>query len=223
MVKGQPARVDMDYGDIFEQLQFAASIHAEAWRGRVRLLTDVMYIQMNEDVPLSHPDAEVTVNANSEQVHWEFGGGYLLTGLLREGMARSPLRIEAIGGGRYVYLDLELNFQVSSSALPGQQRLEGSRKEKKSWVDPFVGGRALWYVADHWLLIGRADIGGFGVGSELTWNVIARVDYRASEFFWLTAGYRWYDINYEDGSGDQKFVYDTRRSGVVVALTFRLN
>jgi hypothetical protein len=222
MAKGQAAEYDMDFGDVLEFQNFAAMIHAEAQRGRLRLMTDVMYIEFSEDIPMSYPEAEVRVNINSDKFYWEFGGGYLLTGLVRERMARSPLQIEVIGGGRYAYLDMELNFQADPASALIQQSLAGARSGKKEWLDPFVGGRAQWFAADKWLLALRADIGGFGLGSELAWNTVARVDYRMSASFALTLGYRVFDVKYEDGEGDDKFVYDTRMMGPLLAMTFRL-
>ena len=222
MVKGQASDFDMDFGDVFQFTSFTARIHCEAWRGRVRLMTDLMYTSFGEDIQMSHSDTSVYVNINSDQVYWEFGGGYLLTGLIQEGMARSPLQIEVLGGGRYVHMDMELNFQVDPNSPLPQQKLAGTRNGKKDWLDPFIGGRAQLYLADKWLLALRADIGGFGVGSELAWNVVARADYRLSQVLAVTVGYRVFDIKYEDGEGAEKFVYNTRMMGPLLALTFRL-
>jgi hypothetical protein len=221
-VKGRPAEVDMDFTDIFKLTNFAAMIHVEAHRGRVRLMTDVMYLSLGKDAQMSRPDANLYVNANSDQVVWEFGGGYLVSGLIREGMERSPLTFEVIGGGRYSYMDLELNFQAEPDATEDEEALAGIASDSKSWVDPFIGARARLLVAKKWDLGLRADIGGFGVGSQLTVNAVARVSYAASDVISLTLGFRVYDVDVEDGGGSELFVYDTTMMGPLLAVTFNL-
>ena len=53
-----------------------------------------------------------------------------------------------------------------------------------------MGGRYLRELNDQWTLILRADIGGFGVGSEFVWNVSGLVDYQPWKHISIIGGYR---------------------------------
>jgi len=66
----------------------------------------------------------------------------------------------------------------------------------------------------------RADIGGFGLGSDLTWQIQAYAGYRFSKLFQITAGYRIMSIDYEKGSGQDRFLYDMNTFGPVLRLGF---
>ena len=88
----------------------------------------------------------------------------------------------------------------------------------KSWVDPFVGFRARYNVTDKLYIAGRGDVGGFGVGSDLSWNAVGAIGYQWNNRFSTEMGYRCLSVDYsEDG-----FVYDTETSGVFLGLTFKL-
>ncbi len=48
---------------------------------------------------------------------------------------------------------------------------------------------------DRLSLTGYGDIGGFGVGSDFTWQAIAALDWRVSEKSSASVGYRWIQID----------------------------
>jgi len=60
-------------------------------------------------------------------------------------------------------------------------------------------------------------VGGFGVGSELTWQVAAGVNYMISPTFTARGGYRILKVDYDkDG-----VVYDMKTSGIYLGLGIR--
>jgi hypothetical protein len=67
---------------------------------------------------------------------------------------------------------------------------------------------------------GRADIGGFGIGSNLTWQLAAYIDFRASKLISILGGYRFLSADYETGSGDELFRYDMNISGPALGVSF---
>ncbi len=95
-------------------------------------------------------------------------------------------------------------------------RLPRNVNERKEWVDPFVGTRARWNLNQDIFLAARADIGGFGVGSELTWQAAASLGWQINEAWSAELGYRHLDADYEDGA----FLYDMASSGVFVSCGF---
>jgi hypothetical protein len=70
------------------------------------------------------------------------------------------------------------------------------------------------------LLQFRGDIGGFGVGSDFSWQIQANAGYRFSKLFQATIGYRVIGINYDKGEGMDRFVYDVDTYGPVIHTGF---
>ena len=66
----------------------------------------------------------------------------------------------------------------------------------------------------------RGDVGGFGVGSDFTWQVYPYLDWRFAKWGSLQAGYRWLYMDYETGSGADRFAYDMMNQGVQLGFTF---
>lgn len=115
---------------------------------------------------------------------------------------------ELIVGGRYFKSEVEFEYRDDSDSI---------KKGKQSWIDPIIGGRISWDMTKHLVFIARADIGGFGIGSEFEWNLMAGVGYRLSNITFLGAYHIWY-AKYENGSGDDLFVYDLTTSGPGLAM-----
>ena len=115
---------------------------------------------------------------------------------------------ELIVGGRYFKSEVEFEYRDDSDSI---------KKGKQSWIDPIIGGRISWDMTKHLVFITRVDIGGFGIGSEFEWNLMAGVGYRLSNITFLGAYRIWY-AKYENGSGDNLFVYDLTTSGPGLAM-----
>ena len=67
----------------------------------------------------------------------------------------------------------------------------------------------------------RADIGGFGVGSNFAFQIYPTVGYRFVDWFTLAGGFRLLTMDYETGEGEQRFVYDMSIYGPFLGGIFR--
>jgi hypothetical protein len=97
------------------------------------------------------------------------------------------------------------------------KRLPTDISANKDWVDPIIGVRAQWNINDKWFLAGKSDIGGFGVGSDLTWTVEGTFGYNFTEKVSAELGYRYMDTDYEDGA----FTYDMAEAGIYTGLNIK--
>lgn len=86
------------------------------------------------------------------------------------------------------------------------------------WVDPFVGLRGRYNFNERLYATAKADIGGFGVGSELTWQAYGGLGWIINHRWSTEIGYRHMAIDYGSSSG---FQYDIDLSGVVVSASLR--
>src|SRR6185436_1760297 len=90
------------------------------------------------------------------------------------------------------YLDLMAGMRLTSSktklALAGPVRsVSGDRTE--TWVDPIIAIRFHAPLAEKWAFVIYGDIGGFGVSSDLTWQLQGAVQYQIGRQWWLAAGW----------------------------------
>jgi len=208
-VRGREADVDISIADSFENLvdnfKFALTGHIEARKDRLSIFGDIMYLATESDVDrpdLGDGDIEVS------QGFFETGVMYtLLDRPVNDNQARR-FRVEPLAGVRLYYLDMEVNFDALTQ--------QAGRDEM--WVDGFVGVRSTLDLADRLTAIARFDIGAGG--SDLAWNAILGLDAHLGKHKRLSVlgGYRWFDVDYDDGSGPDKFEFDVLMHGPYLGL-----
>ncbi len=91
----------------------------------------------------------------------------------------------------------------------------------ESWVDPLIGVRWIWGFVDKWSLVTRGDIGGFGVGSQLSAQGLALIDWQPFKYVSILAGYRGLYQDYEEGSGSDLFKFEATIHGPLLGVNFR--
>jgi hypothetical protein len=91
----------------------------------------------------------------------------------------------------------------------------------KTWVDPILGMRGRLPIGEKWSLEGYGDVGGFGVGSDFTFLVQARVSWQASRVLRVGLAYRVLYQDYETGSGLERFKWNVTTQGPLLALGMR--
>ena len=90
-------------------------------------------------------------------------------------------------------------------------------KANTTVFDPIVGAQGHWELSDRWDFEIRGDIGGFGVGSEFTYQLLALFSWDISRTFSLPFGYRVLGYQIKDGG----IWMNTRMGGLVVGLDIR--
>jgi len=191
--------VDVDAGTVFDALDgaFLGTYIGEADRWGV--LVDLAYMDLKEDG--SGPQGVLNYEVNVKQTILGLVGLYRLTDTL-----------QFTFGGRYVDVTNRLTLRG-----PSQER--GARASE-SWFDPTVGLRYVAPLAEKWVFSGGADIGGAGVGSDLTWYWSANIAYRMTPRSQIYAGYRYIYFDYEDGEGRDRFKFDMAQHGPLVGFRF---
>ena len=96
-------------------------------------------------------------------------------------------------------------------------RFPGTIDASREWVDPIVGTRAHWQITDPLYLALYGDVGGFGVGSDLTWQAAAMLGWRVRDWCSIELGYRYLYVDYLDGP----FRYEMNMGGPVFGARFR--
>lgn len=105
----------------------------------------------------------------------------------------------------------DADFEVSPAPIGGE----------KDWVDPVVGARWGWAISERWSVSARGDIGGFGIGSDLSWQVVAIADWQPWKHVSFTGGLRAVALDFSDGDGSDFFAYDIAMWGPVVGVSIK--
>jgi opacity protein-like surface antigen len=100
------------------------------------------------------------------------------------------LKTDLYAGARYWTVANELDFK--GGLAPGFD-IDDSR----TWTDPLVGASLRYDFTGHWYATVLGDVGGFGVGSDLSWNVFAGAGYEFTSWCSATLGYRYLHVDYE--------------------------
>ncbi len=192
-VHGVDVDLDVPFSDIFDNLNGALTFHFEGLhKKRWGFLSDLNYILLEMD--------DGPVDIDFTEIMFELAGFYRIT--------EGDHAIDGLGGLRYSSMEVDLD-------LPGPLPDVDQRKD---WVDPYLGLRWRWRFAEKWGSRLRGDIGGFGIGSDLTWNLAGLVDFKPWEHVGLFGGYRALYQDYSTGNGSNKFEFDATMHGPVLGL-----
>ncbi len=97
------------------------------------------------------------------------------------------------------------------------QRTEGLTAD---WADPIVGAWIPVELSSRWWVELSGDVGGFGVGSKLSWGIYTGVTYRISTLISLTLAYNILDVDFEGTVGSQDFLWRARVGGPGFGIRF---
>lgn len=197
--------VDQSFSDILDKLDFAAMALFEARTDRWGILLDGVYFKVSETGSVSGPRGFVSVSADAEITQQL----YSLAAAYRVAPGRNP--VDLYGGLRYASIRWKVDTGVSLPILGTRGR---QLEDTKDWVDPFIGARGKYALNERWSLVGFADIGGFGAGSDLTWEVYGGAHWAFSPTVTGKFGYRYISIDYDKDD----FAYDMGTGGFFVGL-----
>lgn len=206
---GEPAPAgsfERSFGDILDNLDAAFFLTGTARHGRVVLAGDMSYASVSETHDVRIPFAGVTlpVDASLRQFSATLLAGY--------SVVETPHTVlDLLAGARAYDVTAEVNLPAPLGPLP--QTLSESR----GWVDPILAVRLRHDFAPRWSVIAYGDVGGFQIGSELTWQSFATINFQLTPSVYLSAGYRTQSIDYDR----RGLNIDVDMSGPIIGTTFR--
>ena len=198
---GQPI-VSLDAKDILEALDLAFMATGQVRKDRFGVLFDVVYADLSSDAEAKSP---FTAKASVGTTVWfaTLAGTYRLTG-------DDENFVDVYAGARYYDASADLDVSLLSD------RVKRTVNVDADWVDPIIGVQGRYPFNERWSIYGFGDVGGFDVGSNLTWQAYSGVNYAFSDRFAGNLGVRFMSIDYED---DVKI--DVDLYGPVFGVTYR--
>jgi opacity protein-like surface antigen len=175
-----------------DNLDSAFFIAASASRGRWTIQTDMVFLNFSDDFVLGPITAEIDLKGDV----FELTGAYL---------PRAFEHTEILFGVRRVSLELGI------ALTPGPQE-----SSKQIWLDPLIGLRHIRPLGERWQAVFRADIGGFGVSSDFTFNGLAGASFNMTKHSSLFLGYRYLTLEF----GDDDILEDLTAKGLALGVEF---
>ena len=191
-------------GKVFSYFKIGGMLYAEVHNNRFAFTSDIFFASLSEDA--SSKNGVVSGTADLKQFWLELEGLYRLNPWLEAGIGA---RINEITNG--------LNIVVT----PGGT-IQKSGSQSNTWVDPLIVARYRKWFSDKWMFSLRGDIGGFGIGSQFSWQLQPDIFFRASKLLQLGLGYRAISMDYSTGSGKDRFLYDMDEYGFQLRIGFNL-
>ena len=98
-----------------------------------------------------------------------------------------------------------------------------ARSGTLEWVDPVVGARMRHQFASGSEFNLEGDVGGFGAGSEFSWQAVATYGFDVNVFrttMWSVVGYRALSVDYSENGRHGKSGIDWVQHGPVLGVKF---
>jgi hypothetical protein len=199
-VRDQTTSLNIEFSDIWDNLEGVFTVRFNAvYRKKFGLFLDYNYLDLGTEKQRNVVNTDI--GFKSQIFH--LGGSYRFMD------GRQVL--EGLAGIRYIDLEAEVNFNTIGRSINRDQ----------DWVDPVVGLRYGFHMTDQWTLRLYGDIGGFGAGSDFSWQGVALVDFQPWRYVAIVGGYRAIGADYETGSGIDLFTYDAVVHGPLIGIDIR--
>jgi hypothetical protein len=193
--------------DLLSHFRFGLMGAADARWKRLVLPLDLIWGRLADDKAVPRPG----LGATTADVKVSM---FLLTPKVGVRLLDEPkIKCDFLTGFRYWHLGQNLHFSPSILNL--------NFSASQNWVDPLVGGRIESPLSSKFVATVFGDVGGWGTGSQLEYQVGGVLGYKLKETATLQAGYRYLAVNYR-GGGVRQPVFDTHLSGIVLGVTFDL-
>ncbi|MFM7181118.1 MAG: hypothetical protein ACKO2G_06605 [Verrucomicrobiales bacterium] len=197
-IAGFEAPVDIGFDDTLDTLDLGFMAVFEAGKGKWSLGLDGIYATFSQDVTTG---GRLFKSGEFEQTQ------LILTPRVSYNLIQTPdYRMDILAGARWTMIDYDLTLRLADGQI--------SRGTDEDWMDPVIGVRGRWYFTEKASLTYSGDIGGFGVGSDLTWQAFLGLGYRFTPGITGVIGYRGLGIDYKDDG----FTLDTVAHGPLVGL-----
>lgn len=237
--RGKTVDVDAGFLQLVQKSDSLAAFmgNVEASKGKVGVYVDLVWAQLGFDQSMAvyrNPAPGVQLSANTNTVLTtnltilEPGGFYEAAKWQQS--ATSFTALDGLLGFRYWNLSPQIDLNViagvdaASLGIERGRAFSIARSAGMNWIDPIVGLRLRHQFTPSQALMVRGDVGGFGLGSQFTWQAAATYTYSwqfSGYALGALVGYRALGVTYSQGSGIDTAGIDAVLHGPLVGVTLR--
>jgi hypothetical protein len=191
---GNDVPVKADFGDILDLLNIALSANMELNNGKWFVVVDPMWADLEAPIETGGPIGGTT---KIELVILDAQVGFSLNEYF-----------DVYAGARYYDQDITIVPDMAPEIPLGD-----------SWTDFLLGVRVKNEISKKWSFTGKVD-GAVGGDSDSAWYLQVMFLRHIGTNKHVDFGYRYYDVDYESGSGLSLFKWDVAHSGPVVGFSW---
>jgi hypothetical protein len=243
--RGRTVDVNESFIDIVEKSDslLAWMSYFEARNGRLAFFTDLVWadigfpghfditkdplgrfgratLNVKGKVQLDYEETIIQSGLAYEVVRWQSAPG-------------SFTALDLMGSARYWNQDVDVSLRLTGTLtvdlrelglqLQRSRRVAIARSGDLEWVDPVVGARIRHQIAPGKELRLLGDVGGFGAGSEFSWQAVATYGFDVNCLgtpLHTVIGYRALAVDYSEDGRFGKNALDVVQHGPVMGVTF---
>jgi opacity protein-like surface antigen len=194
-IRGVTVPVDSSFSDILKNLDIAAMGTLEVDYKRWSFIADGVYASVS--------DSKVgRFGGVADLATEQFLGNFLVA---YETVKTDTVKLDLFAGARVNSVNLDLDYT-------GPKGNSFSASSRQAWVDPLIGARFQSELPHDFFFRALADVGGFGVSSQFTWQLVAGFGYHLTDHSSILLGYRAIGTDYTNAG----YTYDVVTSGIVL-------
>ncbi len=191
---GNDVDVDMSFSDIVDVLNIALSANMELSKGKFFVVLDPLWADLEAPIETGGP---IGGKIEVELVIADLNVGYSV-----------DENFGIYAGVRYYDQDITIIPNLLPQISLGDD-----------WTDVILGFRVGGKIGEKWSFAGKLD-GAVGGDSDFALYLQAVVLRHIGTNKHLDLGWRYYDVDYESGSGVTRFKWDVAHSGPVIGFSW---
>jgi len=199
------APVEVDFDDLFEDLNLGFMGTLAAARGKWTLFGDFIYLDVEDD---DKGTVNISGSPTSAKIDVELKGFVSTLGGAYSFLETDTTRLNLVAGARYLWLEADLDVDVGP--------VSGDGSDSDQVWDGIVGLRGKTDLNETWYLTYYADVGTGD--SDKTWQALAAISYRF-ESVDAVLGYRYLEWDFD--KGDMLNFDELDLSGPFAGVKFR--
>jgi hypothetical protein len=200
--QGESVELHDSFGDILSNIKFTGMGAFEARHGRLVLISDLIFLSTGSSEDGDFGPGLVEVKGDTRTLISTNMVGYRV-------VDQGSVAVDVLAGARISSVKVELD-------LSGQLQT-AERETSKTEVGPVIASRLTLPLGDKWAAALYGDLGGFGITSDLSWQLLGTIQYEISDHWSTGAGWRYFTAA-QDKDG---FKVDMSMSGPFLAFRYR--
>jgi hypothetical protein len=200
--QGENFKVDESFGDILGDLKFALMGAFEAKHGRFVSVQDLMYLSLGSSADGHIGPIPLEADVDEKMLTTTHLFGYRV-------VDNGPMFVDLFAGGRITSIKVDLDISGPLQTI--------ERNSKKTQFGPVIASRVRFPLGGRWGTALYGDIGGFGVGADLSWQLLGTVQYDLNDRWRLAAGWRHFYAKQSKNDFDVHMKLD----GPILGVTYR--
>ena len=200
--QGENVEIDESFTDILGAIKFVFMGAVEARRGRFVTVTDLIFLSTGSETEGSIGPGLIEADTDMRTIVVTSVAGY-------RAVDKGPMYVDVMAGARLTSMRAELELTGPLNSV--------ERESSKTKIGPVIAARAHVPFDERWGFGLYCDVGGFGITSDISWELVGTVQYDASEHWRLGAGWRHFVVHQDKG----EFDIDLKLTGPFLTAAYR--